>query len=109
MAHLAAKPKKTVKAMVKKAILAIRKTVLIPVKLYQRYVSPAKGVPTCRFTPTCSQYAVDAVMEWGIFVGVILALWRLVRCNPFSKGGRDEVPKCPFHKESHNSENNNDN
>lgn len=86
-------------AMIKKAIhaaiIAVRKTILIPVKLYQRYISPLKGASSCRFTPTCSQYAIDAVMEWGIIIGPILALWRIIRCNPFSKGGRDEVPRKP--------------
>lgn len=66
---------------------------LLPVRLYRRFVSPLKGVGTCRFTPTCSQYAVDAVREWGIIIGTALALVRLVRCNPFSRGGVDEVPK----------------
>ena len=66
---------------------------LIPVRLYRRFVSPLKGVGTCRFTPTCSQYAVDAVREWGIVIGTALALFRIARCNPFSRGGVDEVPK----------------
>ncbi|MGN1408606.1 MAG: membrane protein insertion efficiency factor YidD [Eubacteriales bacterium] len=66
---------------------------ILPIKLYRRFVSPLKGVGTCRFTPTCSQYAIDAVREWGIIIGTALAFIRLVRCNPFSRGGVDEVPK----------------
>ena len=66
---------------------------LVPVRLYRKFISPLKPVPCCRFTPTCSQYAVEAVREWGIVLGTILALWRIVRCNPFSDGGYDPVPK----------------
>ena len=84
-----------IKKGIRTAIIAVRKTFLIPLKLYQRYISPMKGVPSCRFTPTCSQYAVEAVMEWGIIIGAILALWRIIRCNPFSKGGNDPVPAVP--------------
>lgn len=67
----------------------IREAFLAPVKLYRKYLSPLKPTPTCRFTPSCSQYAIDAVREWGIVVGTVLTLFRLVRCNPFSKGGDD--------------------
>ena len=82
----------------RKAVLTVRRLFLAPVRFYQRFISPLKGQPSCRFTPTCSAYAVDAVMEWGIVAGLVLALWRLVRCNPFSKGGYDPVPPCPWHK-----------
>lgn len=74
----------------------VRNTVLhiylLPVMLYRRFVSPCKASPTCRFTPTCSRYAVDAVTEWGIVVGTIMTAWRIMRCNPFSAGGYDPVP-----------------
>ncbi len=66
---------------------------LLPVRIYRKWISPLKPTPSCRFTPTCSAYAVEAVKEWGILLGSILALWRLIRCNPFSKGGADPVPK----------------
>ena len=82
--------------MIRKAVLMLRQMYLIPVKLYRKFLSPAKGVPTCRFTPTCSAYAVEAVMEWGILFGTVLAVWRVIRCNPFSKGGFDPVPRCPW-------------
>lgn len=76
----------------------IREAFLAPVKLYRKYLSPLKPTPTCRFTPSCSQYAIDAVREWGIVVGTVLTLIRIVRCNPFSKGGDDPVPRNPFKK-----------
>lgn len=74
----------------------IREAFLAPVKLYRKYLSPLKPTPTCRFTPSCSQYAIDAVREWGIVLGTVLTLFRIVRCNPFSKGGDDPVPHNPF-------------
>ena len=74
----------------------LREAFLAPVKLYRKYLSPLKPTPTCRFTPSCSQYAIDAVREWGIVLGTVLTLFRIVRCNPFSKGGDDPVPHNPF-------------
>lgn len=76
----------------------IREAFLAPVKLYRKYLSPLKPTPTCRFTPSCSQYAIDAVREWGIVLGTVLTFFRLIRCNPFSKGGDDPVPRNPFKK-----------
>lgn len=78
------------------AAAALRKIYLVPVRIYIRYISPLKPYPSCRFTPTCSRYAVEAVTEWGIVAGTLLAVWRVVRCNPFSKGGYDPVPKRKF-------------
>ena len=63
--------------------------VTAPVRLYQRYLSPLKGQPTCRFTPTCSRYCIEAIEEWGIVIGLALTVWRVLRCNPFCKGGVD--------------------
>ncbi len=61
-----------------------------PIVLYQRVISPA--LPRrCRYEPTCSAYAVEALREFGILRGLVLATWRLVRCNPFSHGGYDPV------------------
>ena len=71
----------------RRAFLAV---FLVPIRLYQRFVSPA--LPRrCKYEPTCSAYAVDAVRELGVMRGTILAAWRLVRCNPFSHGGWDPV------------------
>ncbi|MBC8406659.1 MAG: membrane protein insertion efficiency factor YidD [Planctomycetes bacterium] len=58
---------------------------------YQRRISPLWG-PRCRFHPTCSHYAVEALEKHGLLKGVLLAIWRLLRCQPFSKGGYDPVP-----------------
>ena len=62
------------------------------VRLYQKYISPIKR-PCCRFTPTCSSYAIEAFQKRGFFIGTILTVWRILRCNPFSKGGYDPVPE----------------
>ena len=62
------------------------------IRLYQKILSPLKP-PSCRFIPTCSNYAIEALKEWGLIAGAALALWRILRCNPFSKGGYDPVPK----------------
>ena len=67
-----------------------RTVVLAPVALYQRLISPA--LPRrCKYEPTCSRYAVQAVREYGILRGLVLATWRLLRCNPWSHGGYDPV------------------
>ncbi|MDD3401687.1 MAG: membrane protein insertion efficiency factor YidD [Eubacteriales bacterium] len=61
------------------------------IRFYQTQISPA--LPNrCRFTPTCSQYAVEAIQKHGAFKGMGLAAWRILRCNPFCKGGYDPVP-----------------
>ncbi len=61
-----------------------------PILLYQRVISPA--LPRrCRYEPTCSLYAVQALREFGILRGLVLATWRVLRCNPFSHGGYDPV------------------
>lgn len=65
------------------------------IKFYQRCISPVKP-PCCRFTPTCSAYAIEAFTKRGFFVGLILTVWRLLRCNPFSRGGYDPVPERGF-------------
>lgn len=69
----------------------IKKFLAYAIELYQRYISPLKG-PTCRYYPTCSQYAKEAINIHGPLKGGILALWRILRCNPFSRGGYDPVP-----------------
>lgn len=62
------------------------------IHLYQRYLSPLKRVPTCIYTPTCSQYALEAVEKYGFFKGSFLTVKRILRCHPFAKGGYDPVP-----------------
>lgn len=66
--------------------------VLLPVRFYRRVLSPMKRAPTCRFLPTCSEYAVEAVQKRGIVIGGGLAAWRILRCNPLFRGGYDPVP-----------------
>ena len=65
-----------------------RTLVLAPVRLYQRLVSPVLG-PRCRYYPSCSEYAVQAVTRFGILRGAVLTAWRVLRCNPWSHGGVD--------------------
>ena len=64
------------------------------IRFYQRHIS-AHTPPACRFQPTCSQYAYTAIERFGVLKGGWLALWRLLRCNPFCKGGYDPVPEDP--------------
>ena len=67
-------------------------TVLIyPIRLYQRYISPLTP-PACRFTPTCSQYAVEALQKHGPIKGLYLAVRRILRCHPWGGSGYDPVP-----------------
>lgn len=61
------------------------------IRLYQRLISPMLP-PTCRFQPTCSEYGYEAISTHGLFKGGRLAIWRVLRCNPFCKGGYDPVP-----------------
>jgi uncharacterized protein len=73
----------------------VKRVVLAPIVVYQRYISPAFP-RRCKYYPTCSAYAVEAIREVGVVRGLILAAWRLVRCNPFSNGGYDPVENRPF-------------
>jgi uncharacterized protein len=67
-----------------------RTIVVAPIVVYQRVISPA--IPRrCKYEPTCSRYAVEAIRRYGIFKGPVLAAWRLLRCNPWSYGGYDPV------------------
>jgi uncharacterized protein len=71
-------------------VTALRRVVVAPIIAYQRLISPA--LPRrCKYEPTCSAYAVQAVQEYGILRGLVLAGWRLLRCNPWSHGGYDPV------------------
>ncbi len=70
----------------------MKKFLLALIRFYQKVLSPRKRMPACRYFPTCSQYAVTAVERYGAWKGGRMALWRLLRCNPFSRGGYDPVP-----------------
>ncbi|MDO4875928.1 MAG: membrane protein insertion efficiency factor YidD [Oscillospiraceae bacterium] len=69
--------------MVGRALIAL-------VRWYQIHISPAIG-PHCKYQPTCSQYMIDAITKYGAFKGTAMGIWRILRCNPFSKGGYDPV------------------
>ena len=69
---------------------ALRKVVVAPIRLYQLLLSPMLG-ERCKYYPSCSEYAVQAVTRYGILRGLVLAGWRLLRCNPWSRGGFDPV------------------
>lgn len=68
------------------------KLMILMIKLYQKWLSPLKRTPTCRFYPTCSTYALIAYKRHGFFMGTVLSFWRIIRCNPLSRGGYDPVP-----------------
>jgi len=68
----------------------VRTVAILPIRVYQRLISPMFG-PHCKYYPSCSEYAVQAVQRYGILRGLVLAGWRLLRCNPLSRGGLDPV------------------
>lgn len=69
----------------------IKKFLIGVIRYYQKYISPWKTT-RCPYTPTCSQYGLEAIEKHGALKGSLLAIWRILRCNPFSKGGYDPVP-----------------
>ena len=69
----------------------LRSLATLPLRFYRRFLSPLKP-PMCRFSPTCSQYAIEAIERHGIFRGSAYAVWRILRCHPFCRGGHDPVP-----------------
>ena len=72
--------------------MKVRNCFVIIIKFYQRYLSGMKRYSTCKYYPTCSNYALEAINTHGVLVGILLGVWRILRCNPFSKGGYDPVP-----------------
>lgn len=70
----------------------MKKVLLALIKFYKAAVSPHMQ-KHCKYTPTCSQYGIEAIERFGAFKGTALTVWRILRCNPFSKGGYDPVPK----------------
>jgi uncharacterized protein len=69
---------------------AARRIAVVPIVVYRRVISPLLP-PRCKYAPSCSEYAIQAISEFGILRGLVLAGWRLLRCNPFSHGGFDPV------------------
>lgn len=69
----------------------MKKLIILIIKFYRKYISPIKSTK-CPYYPTCSEYGLEAVEKYGATKGILLATWRVFRCNPFSKGGYDPVP-----------------
>jgi uncharacterized protein len=68
----------------------LRRAAVLPIRLYQLLLSPMVG-ERCKYYPSCSEYAAQAIQRFGILRGLVLAGWRLLRCNPWSRGGFDTV------------------
>jgi len=69
----------------------LKKIFIFPIKLYKKFISPMLG-DNCRYYPTCSEYMMQAIEIHGVIKGIILGTYRILRCNPWSKGGYDPVP-----------------
>jgi putative membrane protein insertion efficiency factor len=80
-------------------VSVVRSAVILPIRIYQRLFSGMYG-QRCKYYPSCSEYAAQAVMKYGILRGLILAGWRLLRCNPWSHGGFDPVEEQRLFKTS---------
>jgi putative membrane protein insertion efficiency factor len=65
---------------------------LVLIRLYQKSISPTLPANICKFYPSCSHYSYQAIYKYGFLKGLVMTLWRVLRCNPFSKGGFDPVP-----------------
>ena len=70
----------------------MKRAVLAALRFYKAQISPALP-PACRYTPTCSEYAIEAVEQYGALRGTVMAVRRVVSCNPFARGGHDPVPQ----------------
>lgn len=70
----------------------MKKIFIFFIRAYRRLISPLKK-PCCRFRPTCSQFAIEAIEKHGAFLGLIMAIARILRCNPYNPGGYDPVPE----------------
>lgn len=70
----------------------MKRVLLALIRFYQKDISPYKK-PCCKYYPTCSNYAVQAIERFGALKGLLLALYRILRCNPFSRGGYDPIPE----------------
>ena len=71
----------------------MKKLLIKLISFYRKYISPLKVTPCCRFTPTCSEYAIEAINIHGALKGTALAVGRILRCHPLCKGGYDPVPE----------------
>ncbi len=77
----------------------MRRAAIGMLRLYKRWISPALP-PSCRYVPTCSEYAMEAVERYGVLRGGLMSAWRLLRCHPFVKGGYDPVVKAHDHRKA---------
>ncbi|EHI54820.1 hypothetical protein HMPREF9333_02021 [Johnsonella ignava ATCC 51276] len=77
--------------VIKNINLYTKKIIIYLINFYRKYLSRLKWRTHCIYTPTCSEYAILAIEKYGILKGGILAFWRILRCNPFSKGGYDPL------------------
>ena len=85
----------------------MKRVAMALVRFYRKYLSGLKPAPTCRFTPTCSEYAMEAIEKFGAIRGSLLGGYRLLRCNPFCRGGYDPVPdKFTFKRQKFKGEDN---
>ena len=75
----------------------MREPTAIGLKIYKTLISPLFPA-ACRYVPSCSEYAAEAIARHGFFYGMVLALWRLLRCNPITRGGYDPVPQTVIEK-----------
>jgi len=70
----------------------MKKFALMLIRFYQKFLSPENlGIEVCRFEPSCSRYTYQAVQKYGVIKGSLMGFWRILRCNPFNKGGHDPV------------------
>lgn len=86
-----------VRRLLRGAVRLPRRLLVLLIRGYQRFVSPLTP-PTCRFYPSCSAYAVIALERHGVVKGTRLAVWRILRCNPWNPGGVDDVPPAGSHR-----------
>lgn len=68
----------------------MRKIFILAIKFYKKLISPILP-PSCRFYPTCSEYSIQALEKYGVLIGGAKSIWRILRCNPFNKGGYDPI------------------
>jgi uncharacterized protein len=78
----------------------VRTLAILPIRVYQRLISPMVG-PHCKYYPSCSEYAAQSIRDYGILRGLILAGWRVLRCNPWSHGGFDPVERQRLFRSRH--------
>ncbi|MBP5293878.1 MAG: membrane protein insertion efficiency factor YidD [Clostridia bacterium] len=78
----------------------MKRFAIFMIRFYQKYISGLKRHPSCRFSPTCSAYALEAFQKRGFWAGLILSLYRLLRCQPLCAGGYDPVPDTGFQRQN---------